>query len=323
MRDYAKVGPQFWIGKTGKALRRAGADAQIVGMYLLTSPHANMLGLYYLAKESIAHETGLGAARASVALLACAGAGFCSYDDETEMVWVHEMAFYQIAEVLLVNDKRIKGVQNEYNGLPDNPFLAGFFTKYSEPFGMTTLRGGFRSEIIPIEAPTKPLPSQEQEQEQEQNQEQEKEKEQAQEQVASASAVAAAKKSEPKEEPNPLNLATWQAYKQAYTERYSVAPIRDAATNAKIKSIVKGLGEEAPPVAAFFVSHNGARYVAGMHQIGFMATDYAKLRTEWATNTRMTQTKAQQADKTATNLDAFAPLIAEARAREEAERGAQ
>lgn len=140
---------------------------------------------------------------------------------------------------------------------------------------------------------------------------------------APAAAAPAKKAAEPKDEPNPLNLATWQAYKQAYTDRYSVAPIRDAATNAKIKSIVKGLGEEGPPVAAFFVSHNGARYVAGMHQIGFMATDYAKLRTEWATNTRMTQTKAQQADKTATNLDAFAPLIAEARAREEAERGAQ
>lgn len=138
--------------------------------------------------------------------------------------------------------------------------------------------------------------------------------------TAPAVAAPAKKVAEPKDEPNPLNLATWQAYKQAYTDRYSVPPIRDAATNAKIKSIVKGLGEEAPLVAAFFVSHNGARYVAGMHQIGFMATDYAKLRTEWATNTRMTQTKAQQSDKTATNLDAFAPLIAEARAREEAER---
>lgn len=138
--------------------------------------------------------------------------------------------------------------------------------------------------------------------------------------IAPAVAAPAKKVAEPRDEPNPLNLETWQAYKQAYTDRYSVPPIRDAATNVKIKSIVKGLGAEAPGVAAFFVSHNGARYVAGMHQIGFMATDYAKLRTEWATNTRMTQAKAQQADKTATNLDAFAPLIAEARAREEAER---
>lgn len=120
------------------------------------------------------------------------------------------------------------------------------------------------------------------------------------------------------DEPNPFNLLTWQAYKQAYTERYGVPPIRDTATNTKIKSVVKGLGEEAPHVAAFFVRHNGARYVAGMHQIGYLLTDYAKLRTEWATNSQMTQAKARQADNTATNLDAFGPLIAAAKAREAA-----
>jgi hypothetical protein len=315
MRDYSKVGPQFWIGKTGKALRRAGIEAQLVGLYLLTSPHANMLGLYYLAQETIAHETGLGLAKSQKGMQACISAGFCSYDAETEMVWVHEMAFYQIADNLVLTDKRAKGVQNEYNSLPDNPFLARFFGKYSAPFSMTCLRGDFRSEDRGLEAPSKPLASQEQEQEQEQDQE--KEKAHDQENLAPAVAVAA-KKVEQKEDPNPFNLLTWQAYKQAYTERYSVPPIRDAATNAKIKSIVKGLGAEAPMVATFFVFHSGSRYVAGMHQIGFLATDYAKLRTEWATNTLMTQAKANMTDKTATNLDAFAPLIAEAKAREAA-----
>ncbi len=136
-----------------------------------------------------------------------------------------------------------------------------------------------------------------------------------------APAVAgAAKKNGDRELPNPLNLSTWQSYKRAYAERYGVAPVQDAPTNAKIKTIVKGLGSEAPDVAEFFVSHNGQRYVAGMHQIGMLVVDYAKLRTEWMTNTKMTNAKAQQADKTATNLDSFAPLIAAAKAREEAER---
>jgi hypothetical protein len=55
-----------------------------------------------------------------------------------------------------------------------------------------------------------------------------------------------------------------------------------------------------------------------MHSIGAMVKDSEKLRTEWATNCKMTQTKALQADKTQTNFDAFAPLIAEAEAREKA-----
>lgn len=48
MRDYAKVSPRFWLGETGRELRKAGAEAQVVAFYLMTSPHANMLGLYYL-----------------------------------------------------------------------------------------------------------------------------------------------------------------------------------------------------------------------------------------------------------------------------------
>ncbi len=60
MRDYGKVSPQFWIGRTGKSLRSAGAEAQLVSLYLLTNPHANMIGLYYMPLMFIAHETGLG-----------------------------------------------------------------------------------------------------------------------------------------------------------------------------------------------------------------------------------------------------------------------
>lgn len=171
MRDYSKVGPQFWIGKTGKKLRAAGAAAQLVGLYLMTSPHANMTGLYYVSRDSIAHETGLGMEGASKGLQSCIEAGFCSYDDESEMVWVHEMAFFQIADKLSAADKRSAGVQNEYDALPDNPFLGPFFEKYGGPFNMKRNRGAVDNS--PIEAPSKPLRSQEQEQEQAQEQEQE------------------------------------------------------------------------------------------------------------------------------------------------------
>jgi hypothetical protein len=60
MRNYAKIAPQFWIGNTGRKLRDAGSEALLVALYLLSSPHANMLGLYYLPRPFIAHETGLG-----------------------------------------------------------------------------------------------------------------------------------------------------------------------------------------------------------------------------------------------------------------------
>lgn len=166
MRDYAKVAPKFWIGETGKKLRKAGMEAQIVAMYLVTCPHANMLGLYYVTLGTIAHETGLGLEGASKGLQSSIEAGFCEYDEASEVVWVIEMAGYQIDKQLAPKDNRVKGVQNEYDAVLKNPYLARFFEKYQTAFHMENCRGL----ASPFEAPLKPLRSQEQEQEQEQEQ---------------------------------------------------------------------------------------------------------------------------------------------------------
>lgn len=170
MRDYSKVGPQFWIGKTGKALRKHGFEAQMVGLYLLTSPHANMLGLYYVPHTFIAHETGLGMEGAMKGLQGCMDAGFCHYDEDSEVVWVVEMARFQVGDELHGKDLRIKGVQNEYDSLPENPYLSAFYDMYAQAFCMSAKR----ENGSPFEAPSKPLASQEQEQEQKQKQEQDK-----------------------------------------------------------------------------------------------------------------------------------------------------
>mgnify|MGYP007082283055 CR=1 FL=1 len=49
---------------------------------------------------------------------------------------------------------------------------------------------------------------------------------------------------------------------------------------------------------------------------------FEKLRTEWATGRGMTRTQAAMADRTQTNMNSFAPLIAAAEAREAEERQA-
>jgi hypothetical protein len=55
-----------------------------------------------------------------------------------------------------------------------------------------------------------------------------------------------------------------------------------------------------------------------MHDTALLLRDAAGLRTQWATRRQVTGTQAQQADRTQTNANVFAPLIAEARAREAA-----
>ena len=168
MRDYGKVSPQFWIGSTGKKLRAEGMEAQLVAMYLMTNPHANMLGLYYCPTMFIAHETGLGIEGATKGLQSAIKAGFCAYDEDSETVWVFEMAHYQIADALSGKDLRIKGVQNEYDSLPANPYLEAFYDKYAEAFCMMTKRYSGSSVESKTEGASKGLASQEQEQEQEQ-----------------------------------------------------------------------------------------------------------------------------------------------------------
>ncbi len=165
MRDYGKVTSKFWIGTTGRELR-GNMEAQIVAAYLITSPHSNMIGLYYLPAMFLAHETGLSIEGAWKGLRRAIEAGFCSYDEASEVVWVHEMARFQIGDALKAEDKRCVGIQREYDDVPQCIHLKAFFEKYGDAFHLTKCRGC----DSPFEAPSKPLRSQEQEQEQEQEQ---------------------------------------------------------------------------------------------------------------------------------------------------------
>lgn len=112
----------------------------------------------------------------------------------------------------------------------------------------------------------------------------------------------------------------WVAYSEAYLHRYGIEPIRNAQVNGMLSNLVARIGaEEAPHVASFFVGHNNAFYVNKGHAVKLLLADCEKLRTEWATNRQITQGNARQIDKTATNYSVWAPMIAEAEAREAAE----
>ena len=110
MRDYGKVSPRFWTGTTGRDIKNKGLEATVVAMYLMTSPHTNMLGIYYLPIIYISHETGLSIEGATKGLAGCIEGGFCEYDAPLEMVWVKKMAYYQIESELKATDNRVKAV---------------------------------------------------------------------------------------------------------------------------------------------------------------------------------------------------------------------
>lgn len=167
MREYAKISPKFWIGETGKRLRSAGMEAQIVALYLLSNPHANMIGLYYLPKTFIAHETGLGIEGASKGLRGAIEAGFCMYDEASEVVYVCAMARFQVAESLKPADKRVTNILKVLMDVPKNPYFERFMSDYGDRFCLYAAPDGG----CPTEGASKGLRSQEQEQEQEQEKE--------------------------------------------------------------------------------------------------------------------------------------------------------
>jgi hypothetical protein len=132
-------------------------------------------------------------------------------------------------------------------------------------------------------------------------------------------------KAAPDKAHGPDTGATWDAYATAFVARYGVEPVRNATVNAQMLHFVERIGAaDAPDVARFYVaSCSSAFYVKRCHAVGVLLTDAESLHTQWATHRPVTATEAAMADRTATNANAFGPLIAEARERErnEAQRG--
>lgn len=129
--------------------------------------------------------------------------------------------------------------------------------------------------------------------------------------LPTAAPPAVAKGNGKDEDPTPGSLV-WTAYASAFQDRYGVMPVRNKDVNRHMKAVAEKLGVgEAPHVAAFFVRHNRGLYVSSTHATTLLLRDAEALRTEWATNTRMTDTKARHIDRGSATHDAINELIEE------------
>jgi hypothetical protein len=68
--------------------------------------------------------------------------GFAFYDDDTEYIFVVEMAHWQVGE-LRGGDKRISTVNKYYASMIKNPFLGMFYDRYEDELSLTTPRRGY------------------------------------------------------------------------------------------------------------------------------------------------------------------------------------
>lgn len=127
-RKFAKI-PTEYTWKN--LLRGLSVNGRLLGIYLLTSPRFNMIGVFDAQISSIARETGLSKEEVSQAFEELTKKGFCKYDTHEEMVWVIAMARTQTGESKLSSQQQ-KGVLNELKRLADNesPFIQDFIDHY-------------------------------------------------------------------------------------------------------------------------------------------------------------------------------------------------
>ena len=91
--------------------------------------------------------------------------------------------------------------------------------------------------------------------------------------------------------------ATWEAYHTAYQARYHVDPVRNKQVNSHLKQLVSRLGaDDAPRIAAFYLTHNKPFYVSARHPTNLLIRDCEGLRTEWATGIKSTTLEARSAE---------------------------
>lgn len=126
--NYRRIVPSFWTDPDIK--RHLALEDKMLLLYYFTSPHSNMIGLYYCPIAYAAAETGLSAAAIKDSL-AHQLAPFVTFDTETEEVLVHAAARHQIGAELQGEDHRKKAVRRLLEGSHSSRLKRAFLLKYA------------------------------------------------------------------------------------------------------------------------------------------------------------------------------------------------
>src|SRR3990167_8249653 len=93
-------------------------------------------------------------------------------------------------------------------------------------------------------------------------------------------------------------IEAWNGYRDAYQRRYGVEPVRNAKVNGQLALFAQRIpAAEVGDVAAWYIGNNAALYVRAGHPVDLLLRDAEKLRTEWATGQRVTETGARASDQ--------------------------
>jgi hypothetical protein len=141
MRDYGKVHTSFWESDT---LRELDGDAKLLALYLLTSRHTHMAGVFSLPTAYAAHDLGWDSERLSNGFRTLSATNWLRRCDRTGWVWIVKFIKFNPPD----NPNQQKAIRKQFALVPVN---CSFATEVvtSEP-----LSNGYGNTPTPTPIPT-------------------------------------------------------------------------------------------------------------------------------------------------------------------------
>jgi hypothetical protein len=136
--EYRKIISRFWTGNSGLTLKKHGQQTLLLALYLMTNPHGNMYGLFYLPRVYIANDTTIPVEQLEAVLDCLEKCAICKYDRDTENIFIAEAAHYQIGQ-LVASDNRHKQLLKDIGWLRKMPFFEDFHERYRQDLNLPPL----------------------------------------------------------------------------------------------------------------------------------------------------------------------------------------
>ena len=117
----------MWLnGTMQEILYEYSKETFTVAIYLITTPHAHMSGVYYLPISEIADHTNCSVDETRKSLAELDEIGFAKYDATVKIIWVRNMWRYQIGDPFNHRDNKYKSTISHLAGLPFSSLIGEF-----------------------------------------------------------------------------------------------------------------------------------------------------------------------------------------------------
>ena len=133
-RKFCSIHPEIWITKTFKQL---GSECKLLAIYLRTCPQFQMVGIFNVATEIMAKDTGLSMSSVEGCLDKLEEVGYLKFDSKADVVWVIDMAVSQVSRGTL-SPPQLKGVINALTRLYEDefPFVDEWIERYGSRYSI-------------------------------------------------------------------------------------------------------------------------------------------------------------------------------------------